>query len=103
VDYVVTAAPKYTMTGVKYNGTAVTGKLVHDEDTLEAPVKFVRVTFYVEGNYYMATMAEVEADGTFSVDGVGPIVYITAVATGNSSVNPEDVKVIAPAVEIFVK
>jgi hypothetical protein len=94
--------PKYTMTA-SYNGTAVTGKLVHDEDTLEAPVKFVRVTFYVEGNYYMATMAEVEADGTFSVDGVGPIVYITAVATGNSSVNPEDVQTIAPAVEIFVK
>lgn len=94
--------PKYTMTA-SYNGTAVTGKLVHDDSTVEAAAKFVRVTFYVEGNYYMATMAEVEADGTFSVDGVGPIVYITAVATGNSSVNPEDVKVIAPAVEIFVK
>lgn len=94
--------PKYTMTA-SYNGTAVTGKLVHDDSTVEAAAKFVRVTFYVEGNYYMATMAEVEADGTFSVDGVGPIVYITAVATGNSSVNPEDVQTIAPAVEIFVK
>jgi hypothetical protein len=103
VDYVVTAAPKYTMTGVKYNGTAVTGKLVHDEDTLEAPAKYVRVTFYIEGNYYMAANAEVEADGSFTVEGVGPIVYITVVANGSSSVKPDDVKPIAPAEEIYVK
>lgn len=103
VEYVITAAPKYTMTGVQYNGTAVTGKLVHDEDTLEAPAKYVRVTFYIEGNYYMAANAEVDADGSFSVEGVGPIVYITVVANRSSSVNPDDVKPIAPAEEIYVK
>lgn len=102
VPYVVTAPAEYTLTAA-YDGTAVTGKLEHVEDTLEAPVKNIRVTFYLEGNIYMATMAEVAEDGTFSVDGVGPITYITVAANGNSSVNPEKYEKIAEPVEIFVK
>ncbi len=102
VDYVITTPATYTLT-VAYDGTTVNGKLEHVEDTLEAPVKNIRVTFYVEGNYYMATMAEVAEDGSFSVDGVGPIVYITVAATGNSSVNPEDYQKIAEPQEIYVK
>jgi len=80
----------------------VKGKLVHDEDTLVATNINVRVTFFIEGNYYMATIGEVNADGTFAVDGVGPIEYISVVATGSSSVSPEDVKAMG-AGEITVK
>jgi hypothetical protein len=94
-------APKYTLTA-KYSGSTVTGKLAHVEGTQDADTKNIRVTFYIEGNYYMATMAEVAADGTFSVDGVGPITYITVAATGNTSVNPEDYQKIAEAQEIIV-
>jgi hypothetical protein len=102
VKYVITADPKYAVTALAYNGKTVTGKLVHDEDTLEATNINVRVTFFIEGNYYMATIGEVAADGTFAVDGVGPIEYISVVATGSSSVNPEDVKAMGSG-EITVK
>ncbi len=40
----------------------------------------MRVTFFITGNYYMATAADVEKDGSFEVEGVGPIEYITALA-----------------------
>ncbi len=102
VKYVVTKPAEYTLTA-SYDGATVTGKLAHVDDTLEADVKNIRVTFYIEGNYYMATMAEVAADGSFSVDGVGPIVYITVAATGNTSVNPEAYQKIAEPIEIIVK
>jgi hypothetical protein len=102
VKYVITADPKYAVTALAYNGKTVTGKLVHDEDTLKATNINVRVTFFIEGNYYMATIGEVAADGTFAVDGVGPIEYISVVATGSSSVNPEDVKAMGSG-EITVK
>lgn len=102
VDYVITADPKYSVTALSYDGQSVKGKLVHDEDTLEATNINVRVTFFIEGNYYMATIGEVAADGSFSVDGVGPIEYISVLATGSSSVNPEDVKAMG-AGEITVK
>lgn len=101
VKYVVTADPKYTLTA-DYAGGVVAGKLAHVEDTLEASAKYVRVTFYI-GTYYMATTAEVEADGTYAVEGVGPIDYITVVPTGNSAVNPDEVQRIGEAEEIFVK
>ena len=102
VEYVITADPKYSVTALAYNGKTVTGKLVHDEDTLVATNINVRVTFFIEGNYYMATIGEVAADGTFAVDGVGPIEYISVVATGSSSVSPEDVKAMGSG-EITVK
>lgn len=102
VPYEVTAAAKYTITDLAYDGQTVTGKLVHTEDTLEAENLYVRVTFFLENNYYMATIGEVEADGTFSVDGVGPIEYISLVVNGNSSVNPDDVVALGSG-EITVK
>jgi hypothetical protein len=102
VEYVITADPKYAVSAITYDGQSVKGKLVHDEDTLDATNINVRVTFFIEGNYYMATIGEVEADGSFSVDGVGPIEYISIVATGSSSVNPEDVKAMGSG-EITVK
>ena len=91
VDYVITADPKYTITALTYDGMSVKGKLVHDEDTLTADELTVRVTFFLSGNYYMATIGEVEADGTFTVDGVGNIEYISLVVNGSLSVNPEKV------------
>jgi len=102
VEYVVTAAPKYSVTGLTYDGQTLKGKLAHDEDTLEAKTLNVRVTFFMTGNYYMATIGEVAADGSFSVDGVGPIEYISVVATGSSSVNPDDVVALGSG-EITVK
>ena len=102
VEYVVTAAPKYSVTGLTYDGQTLKGKLAHDEDTLEAETLNVRVTFFMTGNYYMATIGEVAADGSFSVDGVGPIEYISVVATGSSSVNPDDVVALGSG-EITVK
>jgi hypothetical protein len=102
VPYEVTADAKYTLTDLAYNGQTVTGKLVHAEDTKEAENLYVRVTFFLANNYYMATIGEVEADGTFSVDGVGPIEYISLVVNGNSSVNPDDVVALGSG-EITVK
>jgi hypothetical protein len=84
-------AAKYTLTALAYNGQSVTGKLVHAEGTAEVKDLTVRVTFFLAGNYYMATIGDIEADGTFSVDGVGPIEYISVVINGSSSVNPTDV------------
>ena len=73
--------PLYEITDFAYDGTAVTGKLKHiSGDTLKTRQMGVRVTFFVTGNYYMATVAQVEADGEFEVEGVGPIEYITALA-----------------------
>lgn len=101
-DYEVTADPKYTVTA-EYKDGVVSGKLTHVEDTKEAEKQYVRVTFYIAGNQYMATMAEVAADGTFSVEGVGPIEYITVLPTGTSALNPESVVKIGDGIEIFVK
>ena len=94
VEYVVTADPKYNVIDLAYDGQLLTGKVVHVEDTLESEELTVRVTFFLAGNYYMATIGEVEADGTFAVEGVGPIEYISVQANGNSSVNPTEVKVL---------
>jgi len=87
----LTPAAKYTLTALAYNGQSVTGKVVHEEGTKVVEGLTVRVTFFLDGNYYMATIGDVEADGTFSVDGVGPIEYISVVINGSSSVNPTDV------------
>jgi hypothetical protein len=91
VEYVVTADPKYSVSALAYNGQTVTGKVAHTPDTKEAEGLTIRVTFFLAGNYYMATIGDIEADGTFSVDGVGPIEYISVVINGTSSVNPNDV------------
>lgn len=72
--------PQYSFSGVTYNGKNFSGKLVHAEGTGTAEKLRVRVTFFIAGNYYMATSADVEEDGSFELDAVGPIEYITAVA-----------------------
>jgi hypothetical protein len=74
--------PKYTLTDVKYDGKNVTGKLVHTDGTPVFEKISVRVTFFIFNNFYMATSQTVKADGTFSITGVGPIEYITALARG---------------------
>jgi hypothetical protein len=74
------AAPKYTLTNVNYDGHDVTGTVVHTDGTPVADKIKVRVTFYIIGNYYMATTYTVKEDGTFKITGVGPIQYITVIA-----------------------
>lgn len=73
---------QYLFQNMRYDGQAVTGVLYHSPEAMDAVEISVRVTFYIQGNYYMATVAEIEPDGSFLVEGVGPIVYITAVASG---------------------
>lgn len=90
--------PLYSFESLSYNGQEVTGILRHDVSTPNAENLTVRVTFYIEGNYYMATTAEIESNGSFSVEGVGPIVYITVVANGTEA---DGIKSYA-AEEIFV-
>jgi len=75
--------PVYSLKDVAYNGQEITGTLAHDPTTAAAEQVSVRVTFFVTGNYYMATVAEVEPDGSFAVEGVGPIEYITLLASGS--------------------
>ena len=72
--------PEYKLSNVSYNGKAVTGKLLHADGTGFAQKPRVKVTFYIVGNYYMATNGIIEEDGSFEVGGVGPIQYITIVA-----------------------
>ena len=74
------AAPKYKLTDVKYTGMELTGKLVHQDGTPVAEKIKVRGTFYIVGNYYMATSATADADGNFKITAFGPIIYITALA-----------------------
>lgn len=71
------ATPKYTLTELNYNGRNVTGKVVHDDSTPAAEKVRVRVTFFLEGNVYMATYRTCSADGSFEIMGVGPILYIS--------------------------
>ena len=92
----------YTLESVIYDHNAVTGKLVHKEYTREAEKLSVRVTFFITGNYYMATAAEVEPDGTFIVEGVGPIEYITVLATGQDTGAPQEGVKALDAAEIIL-
>ncbi len=90
--------PQYKLTEVSYNGKDVTGKVVHQDGTPVAEKIKVRVTFYIIGNYYMATSYTVAADGSFKITGVGPIIYITVVANAVS----ESGNTRLDAAEIFV-
>ena len=72
--------PEYSLSGITYDHQNVRGRLVHKDGTGYAGRLKVRVTFFITGNYYMATAADVEKDGSFEVEGVGPIEYITALA-----------------------
>ena len=92
-------APVYTLQGLQYDGKALSGTLLHDAATRPAGGLILRVTFYIEGNYYMGTTAEVEQDGSFLVEGVGPIVYITALASGRDGGGEKTLD----AAELFVR
>jgi len=72
--------PKYTIQDLKYDGQFLSGKVVHDDATPAVEKIKIRATFFIVGNYYMATTATVRDDGTFMVEAVGPIEYITAIA-----------------------
>ena len=70
----------YALKNAQYDGALVTGVLSHDAGKEAEESLQVRVTFFITGNYYMATVAEVEANGSFEVEGIGPIEYITLLA-----------------------
>ena len=81
------ALPKYAIQNIQYDGTAVTGELIQTSPgTPSAGPTGVRVTFFITGNYYMATVCEIEPDGAFAVEGVGPIEYISLFAFGDDDV-----------------
>lgn len=71
--------PVYRLTAIHYDGKAVIGHLEHEKGTLPANELGARVTFFITGNYYMATVGEVDEAGDFSIEGVGPIEYISVV------------------------
>lgn len=71
---------KYSLSGVSYNGRIVSGNLVLVEGSGTDRVLQVRVTFFIVGNYYMATVGEVDNTGHFEIEGVGPIEFISVVA-----------------------
>ena len=79
--------PTYAMQDIRYDGAVVTGKLIQTAPGKpNAGPTGVRVTFFITGNYYMATVSEIEPDGAFAVEGVGPIEYISLVAFGENDV-----------------
>lgn len=94
-----TAEPKYTLTDVKYDGKDISGKVVLVDGTSAYEKITVNVTFFIFNNYYMATSQTVKKDGTFSITGVGPIEYITALARG---VNADGTYTRLAAAEVFV-
>ena len=93
------AEPEYIITNTDYNSSAVVGKLIHVNGTCFVEKLWVRVTFFIVGNYYMATVGEVNENGDFEVEGVGPIEYITVLAYGN---NEENGRNIFGAVELYI-
>lgn len=71
---------KAALSQVRYDGQVLSGKLTPTGQTALSAQAQVRVTFYLEGNIYMGTYGEIEANGEFSVDAVGLIRYITVIA-----------------------
>ncbi|MBR4540475.1 MAG: hypothetical protein IKO52_16770 [Clostridia bacterium] len=94
--------PVYTLENVSYDGHEAVGILRHDASTPNTENLTVRVTFYIEGNYYMATTAEIQSDGSFNVEGVGPIVYITLIAMGTENNGQQTTSLRYSAAEIFL-
>ena len=78
-----TKEAQYTLTDPSYVGNEVTGKIIHVDGTPFAEKLRVRVTFYIEGGYYMAATCEVDKEGSYAIIGVGPIIYITVAALDN--------------------
>lgn len=70
----------YQLSDLNYEGKNMTGKLNKKGGGTNKTHLEAKVTFYIQGNYYMGTVCEIKEDGSFTVEGVGPIVYITVVA-----------------------
>ena len=78
-------APSFALKDLAYNGKDVSGRLAAGGSPVAAAETEVRVTFYITGNYYMGTVAELNEDLSFEVEGVGPIEYITVLALKNEA------------------
>ena len=84
---------EYKLADVKFEGTVLSGKIVHTEGTLEAKKLSVRVTFFIAGNTYMTTSAVIYEDGTFEAEGAGSIEHVTLAAYATDKVvNPDGLK-----------
>ena len=84
---------EYKLEDVTYEGTVVTGKIVHTEGTELADKLSIRVTFFISGNTYMTTSAVIYEDGTFEAEGAGVIEHVTLGAYATEKVvNPADLK-----------
>lgn len=84
---------EYKLENVKFEGTVLSGKIVHTEGTLEADKLSVRVTFFIAGNTYMTTSAVIYEDGTFEAEGAGNIEHVTLAAYATDKVvNPDGLK-----------
>ncbi len=69
--------PAYHLTDVTYDGRILSGRLVQTAGSVQADSPIIRVTFFITGNYYMSTTCEAESDGSFLVEAVGPIEFIS--------------------------
>lgn len=86
------ADPGYSFANVSFDGTAVTGQLLHTAGTPDADRVYVRVTMFMSNGAYMIGVVEADKDGdnlTFEMGASGDFAYITLVATGTKkSVQP---------------
>ena len=72
----------YELADVKFDGSAITGKLVHVEHTGKVNALFVRTTVFLADGSYMITVAPVADDLTFEIGASGDFVYVGMVVTG---------------------
>lgn len=72
----------YELADVKFDGSAITGKLVHVEHTAKVDALFVRTTVFLADGSYMITVAPVADDLTFEIGASGDFVYVGMVVTG---------------------
>ena len=72
----------YTLSDVKFDGSAITGNVVHVEHTAKVDALFVRTTVFLADGSYMITVAPVADDLTFEIGASGDFVYAGLVVTG---------------------
>lgn len=83
------SAPQYSFSNVNYDGSAITGQLVHREGTGECEQLYVRVTVFLANGSYMTVVIPVDSDLSFEGGASGNFVYVGMVATGTMKcVNP---------------
>ncbi len=84
--------PGYSFANVSFDGSAVTGQLLHTAGTPDADRVYVRVTLFMSNGAYMIGVVEADRVGddlTFELGASGDFAYITLVATGTKkSVQP---------------